>query len=276
MSAQAIAISQIDASGRLRPVDPERAEAYAASIDAEGLAQPIVVRPMPDGDGYILVDGAHRLAAMRLLGRTDLSVGAHVVVADIDDEAAEGRELVANLFCGMTALDRAIFLHEAKQRYDKNRKKIRQSKRKDQQIQFDKVVPETGIILSERFSKNAAKRIGLSDTQIREAVSIAKNLDFEAILQLRGTMIEDNQNELKLLAKMEIKDQRKAVSVIRAKEAKTVTEARVVIGLDKRKTDDTETREEINLSEAWLKAREKVRARWMERVGLAYVEGTKA
>ncbi len=267
MTAQTIAISQINDSGRLRPVDPARAEAYAASIDAEGLAQPIRVRPA--NGGYILVTGGHRLAAMKLLGWTELTVGRHVIVVDDSEDAAAGLELVENLFSGMTALDRAIFLNEAKQRYEEKRTKIKQSKRKDQQIQFDKTIPETGIIFSERFTKDAAKRIGLSEASVQEAVHIAKALDPQVIPQLRGLMIEDNQNELKQLAAVDRANQRNIVKTIKVGEAKTVAQARVVIGVDKPKKP--QPRGYLGLLEEWSKATDFERKQYMEDVGLVFL-----
>lgn len=208
MSAQTIAFSQIDASDRLRPVDSLTVDAYAAIAEQrinEGLSpliQPIIVRPT--GVGYKLISGAHRLEVLRAIGRKELIVGDDVVIRAESDDGARDSEIFENLAdAGLTALDRAIFLAEAKRRYDAKRGEARGRKRKDQQIQFDKIMPETGIILSERFSKHAAERVGLSDSKIREAVHIAKALNPEVIPRLRGTMIEDNQNELKQLAALD-------------------------------------------------------------------------
>jgi hypothetical protein len=277
MSPQTIALSQIDTSGRKRPIDSLRAEAYAASIDAEGLAQPIRVRPAPGQEGvYILVTGGHRLAALELLGWDELIVGQHVIVVDDSEDAAAGLELVENLYSGMTALDRAIFLFEAKQRYDAKRGEARGRKRKDQQSQFDKIMPETGIIFSPRFSKHAAERVGLSDTQIRESVAIAKALDPEVVPQLRGTMIEDNQNELKQLAGLDGGSQRKAVAAIRVGEVKTVAQARIAIGLDKPKSDDPQKRIYADLLDRWSKASNKTKRQFMADAGLVYAENEKA
>jgi ParB family chromosome partitioning protein len=277
MSPQTIALSQIETSGRKRPIDPLRAEAYAASIDAEGLAQPIRVRPAPGRAGvYILVTGGHRLAALELLDWNELIVGQHVIVVDDSEDAAAGLELVENLYSGMTALDRAIFLFEAKQRYDAKRGEARGRKRKDQQSQFDKIMPETGIIFSQRFSKHAAERVGLSDTQIRQSVAIAKALDPEIIPQLRGTMIESNQNELKLLAELDGGNQRKVVAAIKGGEVKTISQARVVVGLDKPKTDDPQTRIYADLLDRWSKASNKTKRQFMADAGLVYTENEKA
>jgi ParB family chromosome partitioning protein len=277
MSAQTIAISQIDASDRLRPVDSLTVDAYAAIAEQrinEGLSpliQPIIVRPT--GVGYKLISGAHRLEVLRAIGRKELVVGDDVVIRAESDDGARDSEIFENLAdAGLTALDRAIFLAEAKRRYDAKRGEARGRKRKDQQIQFDKIMPETGIIFSERFSKDAAKRIGLSDSQIRESVSIAKALDPEVIPELRGTMIEDNQNELKQLAALDSGHQRKAVAALLGGEVKTVAQARVAIGVDKPKTDDQQARIYADLLDRWSKASNKTKRQFMADVGLVYAE----
>lgn len=280
MSAKTIAFSQIDASDRLRPVDPLTVDAYAAIAEQrinEGLSpliQPIIVRPWPAGaSSYKLTAGAHRLAVLEAIGREELVVGDDVIVRAEGDDNARDSEIFENLAdAGLTALDRAIFLAEAKRRYDAKRGEARGRKRKDQQIQFDKIMPETGIILSERFSKHAAERVGLSDSKIREAVHIAKALDPEVIPELRGTMIEDNQNELKQLAAVDHKIQRNVVAAIKGGEVKTVAQARVAIGVDKPKTDDQQARLYADLLDRWSKASNKTKRQFMADVGLVFAE----
>jgi ParB-like chromosome segregation protein Spo0J len=55
---------------RRKTLDPEKAAALAESILEEGQKTPISVRA--DGDGFILVEGLHRLEACRSLGETTI------------------------------------------------------------------------------------------------------------------------------------------------------------------------------------------------------------
>jgi ParB-like chromosome segregation protein Spo0J len=55
---------------RKKTLDPAKAAALAESILEEGQKTPISVRP--DGDGFILVEGLHRLEACRALGETSI------------------------------------------------------------------------------------------------------------------------------------------------------------------------------------------------------------
>jgi ParB family transcriptional regulator, chromosome partitioning protein len=62
-----------------------------ASLTANGLLQPITVRP--DGDGYELIAGERRLRAATALGWTEIAA----IVRPIDDQAALTLALVENL-----------------------------------------------------------------------------------------------------------------------------------------------------------------------------------
>lgn len=55
---------------RVRTIDPARVEAIAESMLEEGQKTPILVRP--DGEGFVLVEGLHRLEAMKALGDTTI------------------------------------------------------------------------------------------------------------------------------------------------------------------------------------------------------------
>jgi ParB-like chromosome segregation protein Spo0J len=60
-----VALTDIRVFKRLRPLEAARVEALAASMEAEGLRHPIVVRRTPEG--YHLILGRHRLEAARQL-----------------------------------------------------------------------------------------------------------------------------------------------------------------------------------------------------------------
>jgi ParB-like chromosome segregation protein Spo0J len=60
-----VALTDIRVFKRLRPLEPARVEALAASMGSEGLRHPIVVRRTPEG--YHLILGRHRLEAARQL-----------------------------------------------------------------------------------------------------------------------------------------------------------------------------------------------------------------
>lgn len=56
---------------RQKTLEAEKVEALANSILEEGQTTPIRVRS--DGDGYVLIEGLHRLEALRALGETTVA-----------------------------------------------------------------------------------------------------------------------------------------------------------------------------------------------------------
>ncbi len=97
-------IAEIDVSGRLRPVGEDQVAALIDLIEEYGFTTPVVVRKTKAG--FVLIDGAHRIEAMRRLGFETIPV---VACSCTDDEAAL-MEAGQNLPGGMNALDDAVFL----------------------------------------------------------------------------------------------------------------------------------------------------------------------
>lgn len=76
--------------------EPEQLEQLAASIKAQGLLQPVVVRPAAPGngqDGYELIAGERRWRAAGLAGLTHIPA----VVRQVDDRTTAALALVENL-----------------------------------------------------------------------------------------------------------------------------------------------------------------------------------
>jgi ParB family chromosome partitioning protein len=74
-----------------RTFDPKEMAALVASIEAEGLVQPIVVRPLLVG--YELIAGERRLRAHQIIGAPTISA----VVRSCDDSGAQAAMLVENM-----------------------------------------------------------------------------------------------------------------------------------------------------------------------------------
>ena len=86
--------------GRIRPgkyqprtrMDPQALEELAASIRAQGLMQPLLVRPV-DRDSYELIAGERRWRAAQLAGLTEVPA----LVREVPDEAALALSLIENI-----------------------------------------------------------------------------------------------------------------------------------------------------------------------------------
>jgi ParB family chromosome partitioning protein len=81
--------------GRYQPrtkMDPESLDELAASIKAQGLMQPVLVRPA-GADRYELIAGERRWRAARIAGLSEVPV----VVRDVPDQAALAMSLIENI-----------------------------------------------------------------------------------------------------------------------------------------------------------------------------------
>jgi ParB family chromosome partitioning protein len=93
-SLGAIPIDRLQA-GRYQPrtkMDAESLDELAASIKAQGLMQPILVRPVA-GDRYEIIAGERRWRAARIAGLDDVPV----VVRDVPDQSALAMSLIENI-----------------------------------------------------------------------------------------------------------------------------------------------------------------------------------
>lgn len=82
--------------GRYQPrsaMDPDRLEELAESIRAQGLVQPVVVRPLARPGSYELVAGERRWRACRMAGKERIPA----IIREVPDEAALALALIENI-----------------------------------------------------------------------------------------------------------------------------------------------------------------------------------
>ncbi|MGM0677195.1 MAG: ParB/RepB/Spo0J family partition protein [Pseudomonadota bacterium] len=80
--------------GRYQPrvnIQPEALEELASSIRAQGMVQPVVIRPV--GEGFELVAGERRWRAAQMVGLHEIPA----VVRDVPDRAAAAMALIENI-----------------------------------------------------------------------------------------------------------------------------------------------------------------------------------
>src|SRR5215467_5848418 len=81
--------------GKYQPrqaMDPERLQELAASIKAQGLIQPIIVRAIRDGR-YEIIAGERRWRAAQLAGMTEIPA----LVREVADQAVMAMALIENI-----------------------------------------------------------------------------------------------------------------------------------------------------------------------------------
>ena len=86
---QLIDLDLIQADHNVRELADEDVAALAGSIELLGQITPAIVRPVEDGDGFVLVAGHKRYAALRSLGRTQIRAEVRSADAEHSERAAE-------------------------------------------------------------------------------------------------------------------------------------------------------------------------------------------
>jgi ParB family chromosome partitioning protein len=90
-----LAITQMQA-GKYQPrtrMDEGALNELAASIKAQGLMQPILVRPVDGANKYEIIAGERRFRAAQIAGLSEVPV----LVKDVDDQAAAAMALIENI-----------------------------------------------------------------------------------------------------------------------------------------------------------------------------------
>ena len=221
-----IEIAAIDVVDRLRLVDRAYVEMIAASISETYLHQPIAVASTPGaGNRYVLVDGENRLEAVKLLGRATIPAR----VRDLTEVERRKHEIHANLIRNeLTALDRTVFVGElasifTAENADARNGGDRKSKKWREKNQFANLANWSS------FSKEAARRTGLSTRSIDRTRELFGKLSPDAVALIRGTKVADKQVQLQALADLE-PDQQVAVARAIANGAADIAKARIVAG----------------------------------------------
>lgn len=229
MSEQ-IEIDQIEVIDRLRTVDEDHVAVIAESIRQCGrVLQPVVVaRYAPGKDElrprYVLVAGAHRLAAARLAGLMDIPA---VIDEETDPLRARLIEIDENLIQhNLNPLDRAVFLAERKRIYEELHPEAKQGGDR----KSDKARDQNDTM---SFCSDAAEKTGLSARSIERAVRIHSRLNPELRGRIAGTDLARNQSELLNLVKYDHDIQAQVVDLLFAeapKVAKVSEAVKVAMG----------------------------------------------
>lgn len=226
-------LSLIDAGDRLRPVDPVAVADLAVSITEGSLAHPITVRPV-DGR-FILVVGAHRLAAFAALGRKTIPAQ----VRELSALEARQMEIDENLVrSNLTALDRLTFIAERVEVWAA-RNPDRVVLDASQPIKLRGRPPKAFLKLRKGagyvpemmgFAAETARDTGLSRQSVYRAVQAVAALDHDTRSRLQGTWIGKNDAVLRQLAGLgDAADRNAVVDLLLAGRTKNVAEAQALV-----------------------------------------------
>ncbi len=195
IEAASFPLDDIIVEDRLREVNPDHVAVIASTVAATGLQHPILLRKR--GNELVLVTGAHRLAAFKLLGRPDIP--AHVVDAEgVEADYFRELEIVENVARNdLSALDRAIHLGEM----------LALAEAKG--FQRSKGGPKPKIPTGKTFPgfEEAAEKLQVSRRSVNQYLALYKDLAPAVREKLKGTALADNFSELRKLAAEKPEDQ---------------------------------------------------------------------
>ena len=215
-----IPISSIEVGPRLRSVDPAAVANLQVSIEESGWFGSILVRPLAGEEGatrYGLVAGAHRLAAMKALGRARIAA----TIRPLSDDEAEQIEIDENLVRrGLTALERAEMV-AARFAVWSRRFKDRLAADNDGAAKPKRGRPGNSVKLTEflggapqtmGFAADTASEVGLSTATVERAFRAVNGLPADLRQRLRGTWLAKNEGQLRQLAAISDKSEQAKVA----------------------------------------------------------------
>ncbi|WP_082006103.1 MT-A70 family methyltransferase [Ensifer sp. ZNC0028] len=190
----ALLVSEIHVGHRLRTVDQAKVDALKVSIEELGLRTPISVVRSPDAPSQLkLVAGAHRLEAMKQLGREYIAA----IVRREDDLDAELWEIDENLCrAELTPADRALFVFRRKEIY-----LMRHPETGHGGERASRQVGDLRPDEPKRFTSATAEATGQSERAIQRDAERGEKISEKALRMLRGTR-HDKGNVLDRLKSM--------------------------------------------------------------------------
>lgn len=260
-----IEIGLIEVGERLRPVSMAGVEALAAMISEHGLEQPVLVRPILGSNRVQLVAGAHRVAAVNLLGLPTI----RAMLRDCSDAEARIIEIDENIGrVELSQVDRAVFLATRKEIYEAMYPEAGHGKAKKPK-KNDDLGKVANFATFSRFSKDAARSTGLSERTIRLAVQTISDLSPAIIAHLRASPFADNQAQIMALTK-QLPDHRLPIAeALATGKHKSVQAAKLALGLATRVETDPQTEIFRKLLDVWSRANAKTRRMFCEHAQLA-------
>ena len=216
-----IRTDEIDATDRLRPIDPVWADALGKIMVREGQRTPIEVCRLPGRTRWTLVTGGHRHAGA--VSSEIEYLRAEIVSADRDDRRL--REVSENLWRrDLAPIDRAAFVAEA---VAIHKRRVGIDPSKDGRIGSAAARWQTAVkdeagdaTLTMRgaygFAEAAAQDLGLSHQTIERDLMLYRRLAPSLVERLRAARhpILTNGTQLRTLAKLDERDQSKVVSLL--------------------------------------------------------------
>jgi N6-adenosine-specific RNA methylase IME4 len=203
-----VRLSSIGVAGRMRELRSELVNELVASMEVQGLLQPIVIRPK-GSTGYLLVAGRHRLAAAEQLKWEHIKA---TIVIGMDADAAQLVEIDENLVRGeLSPAESAAHYAERKRLYLKLHPETGTGKAPGKAGGGKK--SRTKNCKLQSFAEDTATKTGKHKATVSREVK--RGTDIEDVASLAGTSL-DSGVELDALAELPKAEQRKLAKAAKA------------------------------------------------------------
>lgn len=250
-----LAIDAIEVGERLRPTTEAAVAALEFVIAEYGFTVPVLVRKVRSG--FRLIDGAHRLAAMKRRGAAEIAV---VAVACTDDEARvlEASQNLAG--AALSPLDESLFLAAFGDAYQKLHPETKRG--------AAGALAKHGLATELRaFAEVIAEKRSITPRQVRKIAAAGRLITRRDAESLRAAPRKLTLKDIQDFGKIGDPDDRaRVVSILVAGNARSVTAARRQIkgegGVSPAVKDPVEA-EFKALSTAWVRAGVAARKRFL-------------
>jgi ParB family chromosome partitioning protein len=257
-----IPLSSIFIGERVRPVDEDQAQALGASMAERGLINPITVRSTParKGTPYTLVAGGHRHRGAVINEWEDIDA----LIVEADAVEAQLLELSENLYRNeLSALDRAIFVLKFREVWEEKTGTIAAGR------PGKKLGNDCPIIFANgrELTNQVCEQLGFGERTYKYVNQIGQNLHPALRQAVRGTAAERDQSKLLKLCRMPADDQVKIAAGLR--EDRDLGRVLSYLQPPPKPKVDAHQAMFVNLVNAWEKADDDTRRRFLDHIGEA-------
>lgn len=262
-NVEQIRIDLIIQGDRVRLLNNSRVMQLADSIEDQGLIHPITVWPEPDGTGYLLVSGGHRLAAFVELGRETIPAHVREFADDNEMRLFEVRENLQRE--NLSALDRALHLAAEKAIYEARNPETKHGR--------NRVDKNGNSPRAPRFTAEMADELGCGERDIQRAITVAKGITPELQAEIHGTPLADNQAQLLKLVALPPEDVAEVVRTMKDRGVYKVEKARqLMAGQDEPAALPAEEVWQRKMATLWADAKVSWRRRFLLSIDAQFAE----
>jgi ParB family chromosome partitioning protein len=250
-------LADIDASDRLREVNPEKVRELLPSWLSQGQMMPIEVRAADEEGKFKLVSGGHRVAVARAAGEETI----FATLFDGGDDESRLREIDENLYrAELSPYDQAAFLAERRAIYERLNGRVKAGPKGARSSRQAGANYDSGAVQLSFFDETT-KKFGLPKRTIIRALTRHSRIDSRAWAALRGTSFCNKGADLDALGKLEPATQWKVAQHLRSGAFANVKAAiRSVIGAPAAPGEKTVVEK---LTTLWAKATDAEKRRFL-------------